>query len=553
MKGSYDVVIIGSGFGGSIPAFRIARAQQAAGKPVSVCVLEKGKRYNLGEFPRDLGRPKEWFWRNEGEQGWRGLIDFRDFRNISVACGSGVGGTSLIYLDVQINAFDSDFQIGVKEGQPRWPQSVPDWKAELAPYYRKMEQMMHPSPMPEPGLKARAMKAGARAIGAADRFRLLDLAVYWGRDGAEPGVLNPDPYGWGGPPQYACANCAECFIGCNTHSKNTLDLNFLWFAEKSGAEVYSQHKVLGVTPQEGGYRVDFRDLRFGFDGAVLGRKVIVAGGCLGSTEFLLRAKHGYRRKGKYYAATLPKISDMLGRYFSGNGDFGAVGFETGRIINPMDGPTITATIQYADKLNGRGFIVEDGGFPDLLRAYMELGPGGLSAGRRILRFFQRLLGFAAGRDLVNNIFNNFDLETLRDVLPYLCMGSDAADGDMSIDDEGHLHIDWHHPASMPLWREIESTLRTLTEAPAPGLDGNLMLNPTWSAAKQLITVHPLGGCPIGDDDAHGVIDTNGEVFHYPNLFVTDGSIIPTAVGPNPSKTIGAMAERISQKIVERGV
>ena len=131
MKGSYDVVIIGSGFGGSIPAFRIARAQQAAGKPVSVCVLEKGKRYNLGEFPRDLGRPKEWFWRNEGEKGWRGLIDFRDFHNISVACGSGVGGTSLIYLDVQINAFDSDFQIGVKEGQPRWPQSVADWKARV--------------------------------------------------------------------------------------------------------------------------------------------------------------------------------------------------------------------------------------------------------------------------------------------------------------------------------------------------------------------------------------------------------------------------------------
>jgi len=184
---------------------------------------------------------------------------------------------------------------------------------------------------------------------------------------------------------------------------------------------------------------------------------------------------------------------------------------------------------------------------------MELGPGGLSMGRRILRFFQRLLGIAAGRDLVNNIFNNFDLETLRDVLPYLCMGSDAADGDMSIDEAGHLQIDWHHPASMPLWREIENTLRTLTETPAPGLDGNLMLNPTWSAQKRLITVHPLGGCPMGDDDAHGVIDTNGEVFHYPNLFVTDGSIIPTAVGPNPSKTIGAMAERISQKIVERGV
>jgi cholesterol oxidase len=303
--------------------------------------------------------------------------------------------------------------------------------------------------MPVPGLKARAMKAGARAIGAEDRFHLLDLAVYWGRDGAEPGVLNPDPYGWGGPPQYACANCAECFIGCNTHSKNTLDLNFLWFAQKSGAEVYSQHKVLGITPQDGAYRVDFRDLRFGFDGAVLGRKVIVAGGCLGSTEFLLRAKHGYRRKGTYYAATLPKISDMLGRYFSGNGDFGAVGFETGRIINPMDGPTITATIQYADKLNGHGFIVEDGGFPDILRAYMERGPGGLSTGRRILRFFQRLLGIA-GQGSVNNIFNNFDLKRCAMCCPTSAWVRTPADGDMIIDEQGQLQIYCHYPAIMPL-------------------------------------------------------------------------------------------------------
>jgi cholesterol oxidase len=170
----------------------------------------------------------------------------------------------------------------------------------------------------------------------------------------------------------------------------------------------------------------------------------------------------------------------------------------------------------------------------------------------MLDFVRRLLGMVAGRDPVNTIFNNFDLTTLRNVLPYLCMGSDAANGEMAIDEEGHLTIDWPHSESMPLWREIEGTLRTLTENPA-GLNGNLMLNPTWSARKQLITVHPLGGCPMGDDAAHGVVDTNGEVFQYPNLFVTDGSIVPTAVGPNPSKTIGAMAERIAAGIVARGV
>src|SRR5919109_1580796 len=190
MKRYYDVVIIGSGFGGSITAYRLAAAQKAAGKEVSVCVLERGKRFHRGEFPRDLGKPKDWWWKEGGSRGWKGLMEFRAFDHISVLVGSGVGGTSLIYLDVQIDA--------------------------------------------------------AATTGAADRFRLLDLAIYWGKQGSEPGVLNQDPYGRGGPPQVGCAYCGECFLGCNTHSKNTVDLNYLWLAQRLGAEVYSQHSVVKI-------------------------------------------------------------------------------------------------------------------------------------------------------------------------------------------------------------------------------------------------------------------------------------------------------------------
>jgi hypothetical protein len=232
---------------------------------------------------------------------------------------------------------------------------------------------------------------------------------------------------------------------------------------------------------------------------------------------------------------------------------GAVGFETRRMINPMDGPTITAVIDYGDRLKKRGFLIEDGGFPDVLRANLKRVPGGLATGRRLLRLLKNVFGKVTQNELAEGVFNQLDLESVRDALPYLAMGSDAADGDMTIDEEGRLQIEWHHDGSMPLWREIESALRTITEAPSPGLDGNLMLNPNWSAQKQLVTVHPLGGCPMGDDEGHGVFNPNGEVFNYPNLFVTDASIIPTAVGPNPSKTIGAMAERIPCKIIERGL
>jgi cholesterol oxidase len=145
-----------------------------------------------------------------------------------------------------------------------------------------------------------------------------------------------------------------------------------------------------------------------------------------------------------------------------------------------------------------------------------------------------------------------DFDSVRDNLPYLVMDIDAADGEMSIDDEGNLEINWNHIQSMPLFREIERTLREITETPRPGLDGNLMLNPTWSAQRHLITVHPLGGCPMGDDDTKGVVDANGQVFNYPNLYVVDGSIVPSALGFNPSKTIGALAERVSERIIMKG-
>ncbi|MCL4854692.1 MAG: hypothetical protein KJZ78_25305, partial [Bryobacteraceae bacterium] len=191
MKLAYDFVIIGSGFGGAIPALRLAEAQRATGRPVSVCVLERGKRYNMGEFPRRFQRPKDWWWRHEGRRGWKGLIDYRAFENMVVISGSGVGGTSLMYLDVQIDIFNSAFDM-MDGGEPKWPDSV-NWRTELPAYYRRVEDMLRPRPIPEPVLKTQALRAGAYAAGMGDRFRLLDLAIYWGRNGGEQGVYNPDP------------------------------------------------------------------------------------------------------------------------------------------------------------------------------------------------------------------------------------------------------------------------------------------------------------------------------------------------------------------------
>lgn len=557
MQQFYDVVVIGSGFGGSIVACRLAQHQAAAGKKVSVCVLERGKRYHMGEFPRDLARPKDWWWRDAGKCGWTGLIEFRTFKNISAVVGSGVGGTSLIYANVQIDAFDSTFDIEGPEGKKRWPESV-DWRNEMPRHYAKVAEMLRPSPVRDPALKTLALRQAASGVGQSERFRLLDLAIFWGRKGSERGVLSDDPYGRGGPPQVGCDYCGECVIGCNTHSKNTVDLNYLWLAQKAGAEVYSQHKVVSIEQNPHnhpyhplGYTVHFENVRWNFPGAVSAGTLVVAAGTLGTTELLLRSKHGYRRCRKTVAPTLPNLSAMLGKYFSGNGDFGAVGCETNRLVNLMEGPTITSVLDYHDRLDDHGFLIEEGGFPDLLRANLRRLPGGFAWNRKLLRLLKNLFGRRENSGLVEGIFRQLDYEAVRDALPYLVMGIDSADGEMSLSDEGDLNIIWNVDRNMQFFRDVEKTLREVTESSKPGLDGNLFLNPTWSVQKDLITVHPLGGCPMGDDDTPGVVSTSGEVVNYPNLYVADGAIVPTAVGPNPSKTIGALAERIAEKIIEK--
>lgn len=545
LKAAYDVVIIGSGFGGSISACRLSQAQQAAGRPVSVCVLERGKRYHRGEFPRDLAKVKDWWWRNEGRDGWKGLIEFRNFDGISVMVGSGVGGTTLIYLDVQIDAHDSVF-LG-----PHWPRSV-DWPAEMPRYYRKIHEMLHPTPMPQPVLKTWALKAGAEGAGVGDHFFLPDIAIYWGRNGSQPGVLDPDPYGRGGPPQIACQNCGECFIGCNTHSKNTMDLTYLWLAERAGAEVFSQHQVSKIEPQpDGTYVIHYDDLRGNVSGQVRARTVIVSAGVMGSTELLLRSKFGYRRGKAKVAPTLPALSDRLGQYFSGNGDFGGIAFKTKRVTESMVGPTITGAVDCRDKLGGRGFVIEDGGIPDFLRGNLRELPGGMTEGRTVIGYLRDLFRTAGSRSAAATIFNFLDFDAVRDMLLYLVMGIDEADGVMSIDEAGSLQIHWPYEPSLRYFREIEKTLREMTASTE--LDGSLMLNPTWTTDKHLISLHPLGGCPMSDDVTKGVVNPQGAVFNYPGLYVLDGSIIPSSLGPNPSKTIGAVTERAMEHIVRENL
>jgi cholesterol oxidase len=232
MQESYDVVVIGSGFGGAITACRLAQSGR------SVCVLERGRRWGKADFPRTIGELRHAFW-NERD---RGFLDYHSFQTIDVIQASGVGGGSLVYFNVQIEAPERTFQRG-------WPKEVS--RQVLNPYYGLVQDMLDAVPLDPPqGRKlpprTTALLEAAQATGR--QADLLKIAVYTG-----PDRLNPH----GGVSQSACVYCGNCMIGCHVHAKNTLDLNYIPFAERHGARVLPLHEVERIEPTGTGYRVTY--------------------------------------------------------------------------------------------------------------------------------------------------------------------------------------------------------------------------------------------------------------------------------------------------------
>jgi cholesterol oxidase len=520
MDERYDYVVIGSGFGGSITACRLAQAGH------SVCVLERGRRWPRTGFPRTPAQvASEAFWDMDARQ--FGLIEYSVFDRMHVIHGSGVGGGSLHYFNVHIRPPASIFD------DRRWPAAIS--LESLDPYYRLAHEMLDAAPLSPPDgrrLPARTevFREACRAAGREPE--LVSIAVYTG-----PGRRNPH----GGGEQLSCDYSGNCGLGCATHAKNTLDLNYLALAEHYGAVVRSLHQVEVIEPlSEGGYRVDYKRLdpdepRADEEGTVEAGRVIVSAGTLGSNELLLRCRDVHR--------TLPELSPALGSGFSGNGDLLLCGAEMNRDVDAGSGPSITAGVDCATP--GQEAYIEDLGLPDPvlwliegmlanenpLRNLVRWGelllddrlriPG---AARRITRERERLLG--GGRT--------------RRFLPYLGMCEDAADGRFVLDGQGRLDLKWDPRVSERNLLELEDAMRKLSEA----LGGVYIPSPLWAAGgRGLLTAHPLGGCAMSADPSSGVVDELGAVHGYPDLFVVDGSIVPTALSRNPTATISALAER----------
>ncbi|ERP92495.1 choline dehydrogenase [Alcanivorax sp. P2S70] len=511
-----DVLVIGSGFGGAVMACRMAE------KGSKVLVLERGRRWLASEYPSVTQR--DWFWDEDEPEKQNGWIDFRYFGDMSVAMGAGVGGGSLIYANVSIEAKPQAFDHG-------WPEAI-DY-ATLKPHYDTTGVMLNVQTLPENQWTPRThlMKEAAEATGAGERFMVVPQAITFNPDWSSD---LDDAYDarhskqWTndqGKQQGTCTHCGNCDLGCPVQAKNTLDLNYLAAAESAGAEIRPLHHVRTIRPLTGGsYEVRARDLDGQCWRVFRAEKVIVAAGSVGSTELLLRNRDQYK--------TLPKLSRALGHQWSCNGDFATAATYKGRSISPTRGPTISSAIDYLDGSDGGArYFVEDGGIPDVMGSMLDrLGKDprfrGTRLGKAMLKYGQSSDPFS-------------------EMMPWFGQAMDDPGGRFYLGrrwywpwKRNHLKLNWDY-------RKAEKAVNGLSErhlALTAATGGDPSTPPNWTLFKDLITPHPLGGCNMADSVDAGVVNHRGEVFNYPNLFVIDGAMVPRALGLNPSRTIAALAE-----------
>ncbi len=556
----FDAVIVGSGFGGSVTAFRLSEAG------MRVCVLERGKAYPPGSFPRSPLAIARSLW--DPSEGLHGIFNAWEFSGLGGIVASGLGGGSLLYSNILLRKDRSTF---VQEdldagGWESWPVGYDD----LEPHYERHEAMLHgaPYPMEHPPYdrtpKTVALREASETLGL--EWILPKLAITFAPEAGAAPVLGEPVRGeepnLHGRVRQTCRMCGECNFGCNYGSKYTLDFNYLSFAKlRHGADIRIRSEVKTFAPRpEGGYVIRYVD----HSGAVEGEprtapppehvltadRLILSAGTFGSTYLLLKNRGNF-----------PGLSERLGTRFCGNGDllvFAQKTHETvngvrrGRAIEPGYGPVITSTIRVPDALEGgpgRAFYVQDGGYPDTINWMMEIGdqPGAIVRAfrfvKRLLRLWLRKGGSSdIGADLSRLIGKDPVSSTS---LPLFSMGRDIPDGKMHLSDDQLLELDWNKMRSNPTFEAVRSTGRDIARV----LDGEFRDNPPWYVGR-VVTVHPLGGCPMGHDITEGVVDNYGRVFGYPGLVIADGSVMPGPVGPNPSNTISALAHRFAERMIE---
>lgn len=545
LQSEYGVVVVGSGYGGAIAACRMAEHAKTLGNgnpAYSVALFERGIERHAGEFPATLtGALRQVQFENAvGRIGSRtGLFDFRMNRDISVLVGCGLGGTSLINAGVMLPPTPDVLK------DERWPHILSE-TAAVQGYFDAVRKMLDVSDYPgEPPLEKvewlRKATAGTDftvspapvAISFTTRRNTFDIQ------------------------QHSCLLCGNCVTGCNHGAKNTVAVNYLPAAVNAGATIFCEIQTRAVQPGEDGewlVHVRFNDktLRpFGTPDVVIrARMVFLAAGTLGSTEILLRSR-------KWFDLSL---SRKLGHGFSGNGDVIAFaynapdranGFGYGDVV-PRDatvGPTIAAVIDHRHNPLPDRMMIQEGAVPGALRVPLRFAAPFIARATEVR-------GDVAFDFRIRHIFREIDSlvrgvrhGALARTQTFLAMGVDNREGRMGLAGD-RLRIIWRQAGYQDVYRRIAARIQELTAR----MRGRYVMNPFWSRflGRRLMTVHPLGGCCIGERAEKAVVNAKGQVFSgsagtevHDGLYVCDGSVIPMPLGTNPALTISALAEHIA--------
>lgn len=521
-----DWLVIGSGFGGSVSALRLAE------KGYSVGLLEAGRRFRDEDFARTTWDAKNFNWLPS--LGLRGILRLTPFKDVFIASGAGVGGGSLVYANTLYRAAPSFYQ------NAQWA-GLNDWEAELRPHYETAERMLGVQTVPRGSKGQELLKEVGRHFGVEDTFTRTPCGVFFGT----PGEVVPDPYfGGEGPERAGCTFCGECLQGCRIGAKNTLLKNYLWFAEKLGVQIHPEREVVDVQPigaadGSDGYLVTterpgawFRKQRREFRA----RGVVFSAGALGTNQLLAKCKLG---------GSLPRLSDRLGQLVRTNSEsIQAVTLPKGTqdicndvMISSSIHPRPDTHIEFttfgrnADSMSFLYTLLTGNG-TRLTRPLRWLGrilrhplvflrtlwPAGWSERSAILLVMQTLDNAIAFRPK-RGLFGGVRLTTEQDP-------------------------EKPNPTYIPVANEAAEMLAKKTGGTAQSMVLEALANiPS--------TAHILGGAVIGRSPEQGVVDSASRVFGYQNMLVCDGSTMPANPGVNPSLTITALCEYAMSRVPPR--
>ena len=525
-KFDFDFIVIGSGFGGSVSALRLVE------KGYRVAVIEMGRRWAPLSFPRTSWSIHRWFWRPRF--GLRGFFNMRFFQHATIFHGCAVGGGSITYAATLLAPPDKVWQSGSWAG-------LTDWKTEMPHHYETASRMLGVTHNNILGSADRLLKKTGEVAGVGHTFYSTHVGIFQAAEGGTQNQTRPDPFfGGEGPPRTTCTGCGGCMMGCRYGAKNTLDLNYLYLAEKHGAVVFPETKAVDVKPLPGesdgaaGYAVQTENSMAWISRhpqTLTSRAVVFSASSLGTMELLFRLKDN---------GSLAHVSSRLGKHVRTNSE-SIIGARVPRCAEDLSqGIAIGSGIYIDEQTHIEAVRYPKGS--DTMGLLTTMLTDGRPGFLRIALWARNMLGHLLLHPIkAIRLFRPWGWA--REATILLCMQAV----------EGHIEMRWRRPWFWPFSKMLVSRGdKVPTYIPKANEFAKEFSKVAGGTAMSMLpeilfdipgTAHCIGGCVIADSPEHGVVDHHHRVFGYRNMYICDGSVLASNLGVNPSLTIAALAER----------